>query len=279
MPTKIAAAARPTPAKMIKTSDKSPKRRFEDDITDDDEYKTIPPTKISKSDLILQHIMEMKTTQTSMKLTLDDLNVSNKEFRNLIKALQTEVTTLKEKVHTLECDNERLDIELRKKNVILFGLEDEVDESNAVSKSKVEKLLSEKLQIRDVNIDTVHRLSKFTSGRTRPIRVQLLYQNDRDLILSQRSKLKSQVNSKGDCYFLNEDLPLKTRLTRKILRDKLVDALKNKSTAKIDYSRNEIVVDGKLYKVVNKSLVEQSRQSPVTTTTSNQENRTSAVFL
>jgi len=212
--------------------------------------------KKSKVDLIMDHLTNLTQTQNQLLQNVSTLMTNNEYFKTLSENLQREVKDLNHKVYTLECENERLDVELRKRNLIIFGLTDNKNDDDAITKAKVIKLFSEKLSLSNITIDTTHRISTYADGKRRPIRVQLLFQHERDAILSQRNKLKIITDGAGHKIFINEDLPLKTRLCRKVLRTKLAEAINQNIPAKIDYNRNEITVDGKCFKVVNNTLIE-----------------------
>jgi len=241
---------------------KKPERQSSSSEDSDMESETVVIPKKSKFDSILEHLKSLAESQAIISEKVDKLTASYEDFKTLSESLKIEVTTLSKKVYTLESENERLDLELRKKNLLIFGLLDNEADDEDTIKSKVLRLFSEKLSLNNITVDTAHKISTYSQGKHRPVRVQLIFQNDRDAILNQRQKLKNVTDELGNRIYINEDLPLKTRLCRKILRAKLAECINMNIPAKINYTRNEIIVNGKCFKVMNNALME-SKSGPI----------------
>jgi len=222
-----------------------------DDLTENKKAKTADTSLLSKIWNAIQ----------SHTKTLDEIKEHIDKHHTYVKELSTEVTTLHKKVYVLEKENERLDMELRKKNLIFLGVEDKSTESPDECYKKIHDIIEKHLELTNITIDTCHRLSKHQTGKNRPIKVQFLMNSDRNLVLSKRMKLANRQNPKK--IFINEDLPLNIRQARNLLREKLKEAIRNGKPAKIDYAKNCVVVDGETYLVKNNKL-ESSSTATVT---------------
>ena len=143
----------------------------------------------------------------------------------------------------------------RKNNIRIDGIAELPNETNEVLHVKVKKLLEEKLQIQNVNLDNIHRLSanKRIQGAPRTIITRFSNQWTRDNIMKKKMKLK------GTGIFLNEDVSENTLLAR---RDQMDLYKQAKSSGKIAF------FNGKRLIIRERKLI--------STTNSNQQGTTSA---
>lgn len=109
---------------------------------------------------------------------------------------------------------EKINIELRKLNLIVVGLADDVAENEQSLRTKLQSLITEKLTQSEVIIDNAYRIGKHKHGFTRPIKLQFRHKSHRDLIWNNRNNLRTMKTS----IFVNEDLPPATQNKRRILR-------------------------------------------------------------
>ena len=106
-------------------------------------------------------------------------------------------------------------MELRKLNLMVVGLADDVSENDQSLRIKLQNLITEKFTQSEVIIDKAYRFGKFEHGFTRPIKIQYRYESHRDLIWNNRNNLRTMKTS----IFINEDLPPLTQNRRRILRN------------------------------------------------------------
>lgn len=136
---------------------------------------------------------------------------------------------------------EQREKEARSRNLIIVGL-DETDEPQENTPHLLNVFFKEKLNVENVNIVQARRLGRKqeASSKPRPVHITFQSQNDRSLVLSNRSKLA------GSKIFINYDLTKEQMLAEKHTRD-----LKKRLAKHPDYqgkritiSRNKILVDG-----------------------------------
>jgi len=207
-----------------------------------------------------------------MKL-MSSLHAKMHENLSTTKGLQTEVESIKNiistqdkrigtverrvekidaSVHVLETEQEFLQKEINKLNLIFEGIPDSADENEDTLYSRVKVFISE-ISKDDISFDTAYRLGTFKPNYRRPVKVRFLAMCQRNLIYSKRSILHSP-------FYINEDLPYTIRRDHAIIRNKKKDALKSGIPAEkvfVDWRHRSIQInddkftiqDGKLTRV------------------------------
>ena len=126
----------------------------------------------------------------------------------------------------------------RRNNIRIDGVEDAPSETNELLQVKVTKLFEEKLQIKNVSIDSIHRLAANKRHPTAPrtIITRLSNFRTRDDIMRNKSKLK------GTGIYFNEDL---SENTNKARNEKIEEFKRARSLGKIAYfkGRNLVIRD------------------------------------
>jgi len=90
----------------------------------------------------------------------------------------------------------------REKNLVLFGIKEE-DKEDTDKQVELVREVFNKLGVKDIIIDDIHRLGKKASDKKkapRPLLVKLLTMIDKNRILRQKAKLKGQK------IYINQDL-------------------------------------------------------------------------
>ena len=94
-------------------------------------------------------------------------------------------------ISTLQKENLQLKIKVRENNVIVHGLVENPDESEASLRSAVTSYMRQKLNIPDVSIDHVFRTRSRLHNKPRPIKVRLLKLSDKEKIMKARKNALS----------------------------------------------------------------------------------------
>ena len=169
-----------------------------------------------------------------MEFSQAELKESRKELSHYVQ-LTNELKNITEKCNTLT-DKLQLRMDLQEdysrfNNVRIEGVQEQAGENNEQLQLKITNLLSDKMQMNDINIDKIHRVSSQNENNARPshsrtIIMRLQKSSDRNLILKNSYKLKSTG------VFLNDDVSEGTMKIRKEKMEKLKEA---RSNGKIAY--------------------------------------------
>ena len=192
--------------------------------------------------LLDQNLSSMKTfvqlTFNEFRSEMKELREENGELRkslefsqNVVDEMRKEMSDLKSSVrnnsslsNTVVELSERLRIfedNSRNKNIRITGVPEVGIENSEQSIARVQKLLSEKLRVENVQVSDAYRIGKIQSQSTqgpRPIIVKLLSVNDKICCF------KSSIRLKGSNIFISDDV---CKATLEIRRQKL-DFLKQK---------------------------------------------------
>jgi len=173
---------------------------------------------------------------------LMDQNRTMKQLTKTISYMENDMIKLKE-------ENERLEKELKRTNLIFTGITDEEFESEDACLKKIQKCIADYCNIKTVSLDTAHRLGNYSTDRNRLIKVKLMKISDRRKILDQR-------NNFPDTIFVNEDLPKSTRQHHFLLRDAARIARNENKDVKIHWGLKEITINGKVSRIQDDKLVQ-----------------------
>lgn len=170
---------------------------------------------------------EQSTSQMFKKIMEKLTNLDNKmdnlqqEVKKDMKTLQDENQKLKETVQRQELKIEALEMETRKKNLIIFNVKEEPEENVQILLQTVIGITENmEVQITRGDIDFIYRVGKQQTGKTRPIKVGLTSRIIRTEILKNVKKLK------GLDIGISEDFDKKTVDIRKKLKTHMQDARK-----------------------------------------------------
>ena len=233
---------------------------FENDEPNDlDEDEISQQPKRSKridNDSLYHMFLQLSQQSTNIQNQLHKLNMLDEikstleDQKTTITNLSTAVATMDQEVTQLKNENERLEKELKKCNLIFSGISDDQNEDESVCLDKIKQQINH-LKVRGVTLDTAHRLGTFKIGTTRSIKVKFLKLSDRQKVWDARKNLPSPV-------YINEDLPQQTRRHHYILREAARDAKSKNKSVRIKCSTKENTIDEKVFKIENDALVDSS---------------------
>jgi len=167
---------------------------------------------------------------------------------NRLNHLENENVRLNKEVNQLKRDQDVLYKEVRDRNLIINGLNDTVNEDNEHLYEMVCEIILQVTGGCDIKPDVVYRLGKFTSGKTRAVRVKFISVRDREKVFSNR------LNSTKPIY-INADLQYSVRRDFGMLRQKSKELEEKGVKCDIDFNARSlttseggkfIVTDGKI---------------------------------
>ena len=175
--------------------------------------------------------IELKQKETDKKVDqinskVDQLKVSvDKNTKSVVEVENNVESVVDYKIEQLQ--KEQSDRERRRRNLIIHGVEESLDEDSTVRKEQdrecVDNLFRE-LNFEDVVIDKMGRLGDPTKTdenngdvkKSRPLRVQLKNVEQKEAILKVAPSLK-QKNSKWRKFYIKPDLTVQERKLKKEL--------------------------------------------------------------
>lgn len=159
-----------------------------------------------------------------------------------LKKTKQENIQLRERVEKQEGKIESLEREIRKKNLVLRGVEENEREGSGETVDKVAqvvKAMGVGMEVQQ-DIDEVRRIGKPRDGVIRPILLKLTTINKKWEILGQSKKLR------GTDIWVDEDYTKEVIEERKILYPQVKMARENGHRAFIKH--NKLIIDGEAYK-------------------------------
>jgi len=185
-----------------------------------------------------------------------------------VQDIKEELASYKEKIEELQTVTQKLQAEntelrkriviqdeiIKRKNILVFGLEETENSLEQV----VLDFLSIKLQIKITSneLDDFYRIGDKTSNKRRPILIKFLREK------TAKQVLKHAKNLKGSGISIAQDLPLEKRTEKKILYDFLKVAKEKKFSAKIQH--NKLHINKDVYTIETlKHLDKQSFLEPI----------------
>lgn len=182
--------------------------------------------------------------QLQMKSVDDKIGVIMKDMEGVI----LENNNLKERVVVQEQKIEMLEREIRRKNLVVKGLNENIREEPSVTKEKIVEMV-QKLGIEinpETDMDEVRRLGKPTMGKTRPVLLKLTTRGKKMEILKNTNRLK------GTDIWVDEDYTREIQEKRRQLLVPLKEARKKGHRAYLRHDR--LVIDEGIYEMENGKL-------------------------
>lgn len=196
-------------------------------------------------DVSLKDIYNLiNTVNTNLTKKIDNIEKEiadlSLHFNKQLSEIASEVKTVKTENALLETRLRTAERQLKRNNLIVYGIVEEDGETQADILKSFTTLLGEKLQINLSNKDfsNCFRLGK-KGNRSRPILIEVLSNFSKQLIIRQRAKLR------GTNIFINEDLIPEDRNERKVLVKALKEARDQNLNASLKGSK--LLVDGVCY--------------------------------
>lgn len=137
------------------------------------------------------------------------------DIQHVVSGLQNENKAIKEEFHKKDLERDEVDKEVWKRNLVISGLTEELNENLYIRTVNVLKPICEEFQQED--IDCVYRVGTPTTGKTREVVIELFSKFVKESILRGRKSLKDNELTKN--IWINEDLPHRFRKAKGIMRD------------------------------------------------------------
>ena len=171
--------------------------RFDKIEENSDEYKT-------SLEYTQEEVKELKEENTALKEALYELSMEIKRNTYAIQGL-----TVKQ---------ENLDTNARKRNLILEGVPERLDQGGRENLHEVVcTFLSEMGITKPVEYDAAYRIGPKPGKHPRPLLISFMRQDDRNFIYSKRSQLRNSPHFSK--VWVSEDVSSRTRRVRGIIRE------------------------------------------------------------
>lgn len=216
---------------------------------------------------ILKQLAEINTKLNKLDILEDKLEQNLK----INEKLQAENQQLKKALQQQEERIDSLEREMMKKDIIIYGIEEEnEEESEPKIITKINKIINPLgivLNI-DQDVQEIRRIGRKLSGKERPVYIKLTTERTRNKILKEKKNLKHAENK----------IWIEEAFSRKVLeqRKELVKIMKVKrqqgSKATVKY--NKLIIDGQIYTTEELKGTETHPQTPEIPSTSKNKART-----
>jgi hypothetical protein len=192
-------------------------------------YKQTPPqpaTQQSVDDLtklVSTYLPILNNISTTYLPLLNDIKSSVESVKGEVNVLTSRIVTLesttsqtqsKSSDHSKEL--EQIQIVIRKLNLIVVGLFEDVNETEASLLQKMQSFVETDLELEGVPVDHAFRLGPLrTDGRSRNVKIKFVCESHRTKVWNNRMILRSKKIG----IYVNEDLPPVTQNRRALLRE------------------------------------------------------------
>lgn len=171
----------------------------------------------------------------NMSEEMGEIKRENREMRQENKQLKAELNEVNKRVEILER-------EIRKKNLVIHGLQETDNEEPQMLQRKVQEVLIKTgVQIKEEELSEVRRMGILKNNKARPTFVQLASGKKRTEIL------KGGHNLKGSNVYINEDYSKEIQTQRRELIYHMKKAREQGNNAKINY--NKLTINGEVYTI------------------------------
>ena len=186
-----------------------------------------------------------RVTEIAADFTLKHLKMSTL----IDDIMHRDIEQLREKNRDLEAQVIEKESYDKRLNILIHGIDEEVNEQNFQTRQKFEDLLNNTLEIdsKSIPIVDLHRLPEFSTQKnykhrtSRPIIVKLQTAFDKRLIFSQLGKLKNLTNNTKESHpvFLTNHLPKLHYKQKKSLMEKFKAAKRAEERVRWGVSEGE----------------------------------------
>lgn len=207
-----------------------------------------------KQEINVQALREELENIKKGKIAFEENEQKKKERRQEMEKLKEEVLSKgieeikktregeEKKVEEISMKIEELEKERRKKNLLIFNLEesnaDEPGKRYQDDMAKCTKIFTHELEIQDLLVEKLIRMGKKQENRRRPLLVKLGSETDRNTILSQARKMRNSVEFER--VYLAKDLTEVERETDRKLREELREK-RDKEEGKFMIRRGKVI--------------------------------------
>lgn len=199
-----------------------------------------------KLDHIIKQLDEIKSSKQSME---ENLKNKIESLEDQSQKLTAQLTIFKNESEQQKSKILFLDKQVRRRNLILYGLSEPTGESPIALREMVFELINSHMRLNTLRyeFDAIYRIGiKKRSGRPRPVMIRMISEIKKSVILRMSRALKRYK------LFLTEDYNRDVLEKRRMLRP-LVRRLRQTSR-NVVLHRDKIYVNGKLY---NESKIQQ----------------------
>ena len=190
-------------------------------------------------DKAAESIVEVRQTANEAKQSAVNNSSKMAEMEATITRLTKQTKDLQDKIVSIESHS-------RRDNLCFGGIQESATESDQQCEDKVRTAISTHMNIDTQNIKFVrcHRLGQKKANFTRSIIVKFHYYGDRQLVWSNRGKLK------GKKMWVSENFPVEIEKKRAILRPILNEARQMQQyRGKVSIKIDKLVLNGQTYSV------------------------------
>jgi hypothetical protein len=169
----------------------------------------------------------------------DEIEKECREYKSKTLHLEDKLASLSKELSLEKSKRIDLELEQKKRNLIIFGIKEQEDESD--TKQTAQRWIQECLNIESCNIDTCYRIGRRVVGKklSRPIKICFETYSDRTTVWKSKRLLK------GTSAYIKEDLPEETEKELATLMP-VFNAAKA-AGHKCSLNRNRLHIDGELY--------------------------------
>ena len=146
---------------------------------------------------------------------IDALKTENAELKRRIGTVETEDRRTQFQVNLIEDKTDRLETMVKKRNLIIEGIPEQVDGRENVE-GTVCNMIDQLTVHKGIVFEACFRVGAFNKHRTRPIQVVFEKQSDKDLIYSKRMDLRRTADYQR--VWVNEDLGPLSKKKRNLIR-------------------------------------------------------------
>ncbi|XP_071957269.1 uncharacterized protein [Antedon mediterranea] len=200
----------------------------------------------SNQQVLIERITKVEETQRIMDQSLEYYTTSTTETQASVSRLNTRIdnieTELKEKnkqISNLEVNIHRMERYSRGFNLRFGGINEDENENTL---DKLNKLISDKLHLKDINIENAHRTGKQTRGDQKPRQIiaKFIYRPERNEVLKKVKSLKNKD------FYAMEDLTASDAKKKREYRDIMLKAY-NEGRHPV-FRNGSLYIDGRLYR-------------------------------
>ena len=181
-------------------------------------------------------LCEFQKSLEFSQLEVDELKKELASFRKENDKLKAEVDLHRSNILNITSNHEELENKIdliddkqRRNNLIITGVDEERNENHEQCQNKVIKILKDKFELPNPDLNAAFRIGKISHTKPRDILIKFHSSNQRDTVFRKKKVLKGQK------IFVNEDYCKNTSDIRKSLLPKVHEARNKGLYAFINY--------------------------------------------
>jgi hypothetical protein len=223
-------------SRSLKVTPEQDSKRMCDEGSESDLNSSDSYTEVRESD---PHEMDEQKLAGLMKSLLQE---SEDRMSYLISSKLKQLEELVTKIGRVECsvnnlqrEVERLQQEIKRNNIIVYGIPEPNSETPTDIIRAIEGL-SNSLKIAKIDFDDAFRLGKHVSGKTRPLLIKLLRYREKQNIF------KAAKAPKGTSISISNDKTKEARIAEAALRRKRTEILKDRPKVNIRIRNQKLFI-------------------------------------